>query len=480
MSLSDHLTSWQSVLGMGGVNVAVAGVLLNQHLPSLCENFLVNDHRSTALHLAIGVLCGFIAYIPFMIMSRSFFGNFTANEKNAIMEKFAYSSGVFIYMSIVYLADSSVMLTKFDVSVWFAVLLYYNILRIWVYYIKERGQYIIATVFSPDGTNKYFRLMYIYYAVLFAAILFPVIAGCYLFYPVGFYHLYLLYYPVIKILIPALQHYVLFVDGISAANQSETSNIWFDASCKEIYLSIIQQFAEILFAALLLFNHGLLSLLKPIQIFLTVKSTHVGYSLANNINRLKQYHQMMTDLSTRFPIVENVDDQCAICIDRMSQARMLPCNHAFHWDCLKSWLKSKNYCPICRRDFSETSSSQRQNPDSDNPEGERENNAAGNGEEPRPEGGNNADEGEDQVQGEQVRETEVNFRGNQLASWIPNISFRFVRGGGRPVVRQLVANETSINQVAEFFPNVTRDEIVRELNATGSVEQTLINLADRS
>lgn len=44
--------------------------------------------------------------------------------------------------------------------------------------------------------------------------------------------------------------------------------------------------------------------------------------------------------------------RCAICLDRLEQGDVIgdiPCEHVFHKDCLKDWLKKKNRCPLCQR-----------------------------------------------------------------------------------------------------------------------------------
>ncbi|CAF9928680.1 MAG: hypothetical protein GOMPHAMPRED_005206 [Gomphillus americanus] len=53
---------------------------------------------------------------------------------------------------------------------------------------------------------------------------------------------------------------------------------------------------------------------------------------------------------------EHLDEQgkaeCSICMDQVSigeEVTMLPCNHWFHGDCIKSWLVEHDTCPQCRR-----------------------------------------------------------------------------------------------------------------------------------
>ena len=56
--------------------------------------------------------------------------------------------------------------------------------------------------------------------------------------------------------------------------------------------------------------------------------------------------------------LEEMDDEmehgvrCAICLTRLVQGDIvgdIPCQHVFHKDCLKMWLKRSNRCPLCQQ-----------------------------------------------------------------------------------------------------------------------------------
>lgn len=56
--------------------------------------------------------------------------------------------------------------------------------------------------------------------------------------------------------------------------------------------------------------------------------------------------------------LEEMDDEmeqgsrCAICLTRLVQGDVvgdIPCRHVFHKDCLKSWLRRSNRCPLCQQ-----------------------------------------------------------------------------------------------------------------------------------
>ena len=41
------------------------------------------------------------------------------------------------------------------------------------------------------------------------------------------------------------------------------------------------------------------------------------------------------------------DCACAICSLEITKGKQLPCNHAFHYDCLRKWFYARSGCPLC-------------------------------------------------------------------------------------------------------------------------------------
>ncbi|XP_033328068.2 cytosolic thiouridylase subunit 2 isoform X4 [Megalopta genalis] len=58
---------------------------------------------------------------------------------------------------------------------------------------------------------------------------------------------------------------------------------------------------------------------------------------------LNYYRKATPDEILRF------DDVCAVCLCNMVKARITPCNHLFHIDCLRRCLKISDTCPLCKR-----------------------------------------------------------------------------------------------------------------------------------
>ncbi|KAK2664004.1 hypothetical protein Ddye_002578 [Dipteronia dyeriana] len=49
--------------------------------------------------------------------------------------------------------------------------------------------------------------------------------------------------------------------------------------------------------------------------------------------------------------VEDCSRQCVICLEEISvgsEATRMPCSHVYHQDCIVTWLKQSNLCPLCR------------------------------------------------------------------------------------------------------------------------------------
>lgn len=49
--------------------------------------------------------------------------------------------------------------------------------------------------------------------------------------------------------------------------------------------------------------------------------------------------------------IENCDDVCAVCLSPMERARVTPCHHLFHAECLRQCLNNSHNCPICKREY---------------------------------------------------------------------------------------------------------------------------------
>lgn len=60
--------------------------------------------------------------------------------------------------------------------------------------------------------------------------------------------------------------------------------------------------------------------------------------------------KILSEDTDKFQI--NLDDNCSVCLMEFAMGDkyiVIPdCNHIYHSECLKLWLKENNNCPICR------------------------------------------------------------------------------------------------------------------------------------
>lgn len=64
------------------------------------------------------------------------------------------------------------------------------------------------------------------------------------------------------------------------------------------------------------------------------------------------YFPVNTQLENILPI-NNQNEECCICLDseNTNQWSMLHCGHKFHGQCISTWLRTNQTCPICRHNI---------------------------------------------------------------------------------------------------------------------------------
>jgi len=84
------------------------------------------------------------------------------------------------------------------------------------------------------------------------------------------------------------------------------------------------------------------------------------YNFRERVIKFIQYRRLTNNMNQRFPdaTAEEVRDsdhsfkKCIICREDLEQAKKLPCNHLFHFHCLRTWLETRQTCPTCRAEIS--------------------------------------------------------------------------------------------------------------------------------
>lgn len=82
-------------------------------------------------------------------------------------------------------------------------------------------------------------------------------------------------------------------------------------------------------------------------IYIRYKDLYYNYWV-NIVNEIQVNSKFRS--ATKDEIVE-YNDVCAVCLNTMYKAKITPCKHLFHSNCLKQCIKITFECPLCKRNF---------------------------------------------------------------------------------------------------------------------------------
>ncbi|KAF9933840.1 hypothetical protein FBU30_004236 [Linnemannia zychae] len=102
----------------------------------------------------------------------------------------------------------------------------------------------------------------------------------------------------------------------------------------------------------IMYLHGISFTLIDAVLFLNMRS--VFNNLRKKLAGHHAYRQALKNMQALYPSatekeLADYSDDCAICRDSMTSAKVLPCGHIFHLFCIRSWLEHHSSCPTCRR-----------------------------------------------------------------------------------------------------------------------------------
>lgn len=120
-----------------------------------------------------------------------------------------------------------------------------------------------------------------------------------------------------------------------------------------LYAPVILRGATVVMSAFLVLGLVLLGQLKFafIACYLTVY-LKAKDAAQNCIKDLKHEHAVLSQF--RYATSDELqewDDICAVCLSTMERARITPCHHLFHAECLRLCLNSSQQCPMCKREY---------------------------------------------------------------------------------------------------------------------------------
>lgn len=113
-------------------------------------------------------------------------------------------------------------------------------------------------------------------------------------------------------------------------------------------IKLVTTCANILFLLPILPSIRVTLLTLYVNVWLQYKSSKsIKAELDHELELVANFRQATED-----EVNSREEDVCAICLGQMKSARVTPCQHMFHTNCLRLCVKNlNNSCPICKREF---------------------------------------------------------------------------------------------------------------------------------
>ncbi|CAO3656735.1 unnamed protein product [Mucor hiemalis] len=156
---------------------------------------------------------------------------------------------------------------------------------------------------------------------------------------------------------------------------------------------------------------------------------------------------------------KNTETDCAVCKDQFEPQEIvieLPCEHIFHDDCIKPWLKLNGTCPVCRHSVIPEEQREGQGNNDNNNGGNSENNNSSNNNTQDNDQQRNTSQTNNNSNSNTTTHTATWISGNGNAQWPLNISasFPWAGLGNRPTTN----NTPSSNATNTTNNNTQIDE----------------------
>ena len=240
----------------------------------------------------------------------------------------------------------------YDLMIWIAWFSVIAFMKVFSLLTRDRFEY--NTTFQPE-LGKYVHYKYI---SLLSIISVVDLFWCYfcvaIFESVGYTVVLLLVFECFTLFLDTLQtivKYVIHLVDISYEGvwEQRGTYVYYTEFCTDVLvlLATLGHYVHILIV------HGVsftlidaILLLNMRVVFNNLRSKLTSYK--NYIKLIKNMEQFYTTITIDSSNNNNYDDICAICHDKMTVAKQLPCNHIFHYSCLRSWLEHHSSCPTCR------------------------------------------------------------------------------------------------------------------------------------
>merc|ERR1719204_1985854 len=79
------------------------------------------------------------------------------------------------------------------------------------------------------------------------------------------------------------------------------------------------------------------------------------FKLTGAFRTHRDYFNVIHEINNKYPDADpkdlTEDCRCAICQEKITEGKQLPCRHIFHLKCLQDWMRYRHICPVCRKEL---------------------------------------------------------------------------------------------------------------------------------
>jgi hypothetical protein len=267
----------------------------------------------------------------------TFFGQLSFAEQKLIIEKLL-NENMPLQFCVVLVGESQ--RNVIETLIWSFVFIFYSCCNV----VSTTARYRLQN-------NNIRGLRYVLFTLLVACSAFMGLFT-WLLSEAGFFMLLLVNYEGILVLMESSVTYYQLLTRCSFNSQQELTQ------------EIIETLIKILQWLHLSVTYGSWFSANPLQFLILFKLQGDASILLSGFKKFKSYKNSMKLFLSRYPPLSShqqslfKDESCSICWETLSYGATscLPCGHAYHIDCIKSWIlsNSANTCPLCKRPFLES------------------------------------------------------------------------------------------------------------------------------
>nr|XP_046909661.1 E3 ubiquitin-protein ligase AMFR-like [Dermatophagoides farinae] len=244
-------------------------------------------------------------------------------------------------------------------------------------------------------------------------------------------------------------------------------------------------------------------ILSVSSVVILIQLRSIFTDIIRRLKKHRNYLQVLNLMEENFPTatrdeLTDENNDCAICWDRMENARQLPCGHFFHTACLRSWLEQDTSCPTCRHSLRQRDQNRSSSTAIDGRSGGTMAGVGVGGNVQNIAGGTGFEDLANiaNLAGLRPGNTRFfHFDGSRYATWLPSFSVEVTRPNIMDINinASVTRNEQAFpdylqqpqqqidymgQQVLEWFPQFSLTSILDDLRNTRSVELTIENILD--